>query len=121
MDEDATTKRCLVEVKGPLEKFPCANPWIERGLLEKIEGEFSLWQKKVQKIRGKCRIGDSQHCKGVDLERANSAFSLILAMHMWRDKLELGVPLEGDGFLVCHTGLIVKDLEVNGKTPGCQV
>jgi hypothetical protein len=45
MDEDATTnraKQCLVEVKGPLEKIPRANPWIERGLLEKIEGEFSL-------------------------------------------------------------------------------
>jgi hypothetical protein len=47
MDEDATTnqtKQCLVEVKGPLEKFPCPNPWIERGLPEKVEDEFSLWQ-----------------------------------------------------------------------------
>jgi hypothetical protein len=29
MDEDVTTNRtkwCLVEVKGLLEKFPCANP-----------------------------------------------------------------------------------------------
>ncbi len=54
MDEDATTnqiKRCLVEVEGPLEKFPCTNPWIESGLMEKIEGEFSLWQKKVPKVR----------------------------------------------------------------------
>ncbi len=53
MDEDATTnqtKRCLVEVKGPLEKFPCTNPLIESGLTEKIEGEFSLWQKKVPKV-----------------------------------------------------------------------
>jgi hypothetical protein len=50
MDEDATTNRtkwCLVEVKGPLEKFPRNNPWIEHGLTEKIEGEFSLGQKKV--------------------------------------------------------------------------
>jgi hypothetical protein len=47
MDEDATTnwtKWHLVEVKGPLEKFPCTNPWIESGLAEKIEGEFSLRQ-----------------------------------------------------------------------------
>ncbi len=34
--------------------------------------------------------------------------------------MELGVPLEGDGFFVCRTGLVVKDLEVNQKTPGCQ-
>jgi hypothetical protein len=54
MDEDVSTnrtKRCLVEVKGPLEKFPHTNPWIESGLTEKIEGKFSLWQKKVPKVR----------------------------------------------------------------------
>jgi hypothetical protein len=53
MDEDTTTnwtKWHLVEVKGPLEKFPRTNPWIESGLMEKIEGEFSLWQKKVPKV-----------------------------------------------------------------------
>jgi hypothetical protein len=47
MDEDATTnqtKRYPVEFKGPLEKFPCTDTWIERGLPEKIEGEFGLWQ-----------------------------------------------------------------------------
>jgi hypothetical protein len=46
MDEDATTNQTkwhLVKVEGPLEKFPCTNPWIEHGLTEKIEGEFSLW------------------------------------------------------------------------------
>jgi hypothetical protein len=40
MDEDGTTnwtKPLLVEVKGPLEKFPCTNPWIEHGLTKKIE------------------------------------------------------------------------------------
>ena len=45
MDEEVITnraKRRLVEVKGALEKFPCTNPWIESGLTEKIEGEFSL-------------------------------------------------------------------------------
>jgi hypothetical protein len=34
--------------------------------------------------------------------------------------LEFGVPLQGDGFFVCHTSLVVEDLEVNLKTPGCQ-
>jgi hypothetical protein len=116
MDKNATTNRtnwCLVEVKGPLEKFPPADPWIERGLPEKAESEFSLWQKKVQKVQGKCRTDASQYCKEVVLERANSTFSLVLAMHIWRDKLELGILLEGDGFFVCHAGLVVKDPEVN--------
>ncbi len=87
---------------------------------EKIEGEFSLWQKKVPKIQGKFGVNAGQYCKEVVLERANSTFSPVLAMHFWWDKLEFGVPLEGDGFFVCRNGLIVEDLEVNQKTPGCQ-
>jgi hypothetical protein len=62
MDEDSTTnqtKWCLVEVKGSLEKFPRANPWIERGLMEKIEGEVGLWQKKVSKVQWKCGVNAS--------------------------------------------------------------
>jgi hypothetical protein len=116
MDEDATTnqtRRCLVKVKRPLEKFPCTNPWIEHGLPEKVEGEFSLWQKKVPKVQGKCGIDAGQYCKEVVLERVNSVFSPVAAMHIRQDKLELGVLHDGDGFLVCRTGLVVEDLEVN--------
>jgi hypothetical protein len=116
MDEDGTanrTKHGLVEVKEPFKKIPHANPWIECGLPEKIEGEFRLWQKKVPKVWGKCGINAGQYCKEVVLECVNSAFSLVLMMHVWQDKLELGIPLEGDGFLVCHAVLVVKDLEVN--------
>jgi hypothetical protein len=51
-----------------------------------------------------------------DLERANSTLSLVLAMHIRRDKLEFGVPLKGDGFFVCHAGLVVENLEINQKT-----
>jgi hypothetical protein len=123
MDEDTTTnqnKWCLVEAKETLEKFPCANPWIDHSLMEKIEGEFCLWQKKVPKVRGKCRVNAGQYCQEVVLERANSALSPVLAMHIRQDKLEFCIPLEGDCFLVCHTGLIFKNVEVHQKTPGCQ-
>ncbi len=34
--------------------------------------------------------------------------------------MEFGVLLESDGFFVCRAGLVVEDLEVNQKTPGCQ-
>jgi hypothetical protein len=80
MDEDATTNRTkwrLVEVKGPLEKFPLTNPWIESGLMEKIEGEFSLWQKKVPKVWWKGGVYAGKNCQEVVLEHANGAFSLI--------------------------------------------
>ncbi len=123
MDEDTTTnqtKWSLVEVKGTLEKFPPTNPWIERGLTEKIEGEFSLWQKKVPKVRWKCGVGVSQNCKEVILERVNSTFSPVLAMHVWWEKLEFCIPLEGDCFLVFRAGLVVENLEVHQETPCCQ-
>ncbi len=35
-------------------------------------------------------------------------------------KLKLGVPLEGDGFLISGTGFIVQDLEVDSKAMGRQ-
>jgi hypothetical protein len=54
------------------------------------------------------------------LERANSATSLVLVMHIWRDKLEFCAPLEGDAFFVCCAGLVVKNLDVNQKNPGYQ-
>jgi hypothetical protein len=41
-------------------------------------------------------------------------------MHIWWDKLEFGIPLEGDGFFACRAGLVDKNLEVNQKTPCCQ-
>jgi hypothetical protein len=65
-------------------------------------------------------VDAGQHCKEVVLECANSVFSPVSAMHIWWDKLKFGVPLEGDGFFVCRTGLVVEDLEVNQKTPGWQ-
>jgi hypothetical protein len=35
--------------------------------------------------------------------------------HVKRDELKLGVPLEGDGFLISSAGFIVQDLEINSK------
>jgi hypothetical protein len=79
VDEDATTnqtKWCLVEVKGTLEKLPCANPWIECGLTEEIEDEFSLWQKKVPKVWEKCRVDAGLYCQkwSLNVQIAHSAW-----------------------------------------------
>jgi hypothetical protein len=41
-------------------------------------------------------------------------------MHIRQDELELGMPLEGDSFLVSCIGLIVENLEINYKALGCQ-
>ncbi len=107
------TKWCLVEVEGSLEKFPRTNPWIESGLMEKIEGEFSLWQKKIPKVWWKDGVDAGKNCQEVVHERANSLFCQVLAMHVQWDKLEFFVSLEGDFFLVFHPGFVVKNLEVH--------
>ncbi len=52
------------------------------------------------------------------LERANGAPCPIAAMHVWRDKLEGGVPLEGDHFFIDRAGFVIQDLEINGESPG---
>jgi hypothetical protein len=88
--------------------------------MERIEGKFSLWQKKVPKVWGKGRVDAGKNCQEVVLERANSTFSPILVMHVWWDKLEFCIPLEGDCFFLFHAGLIVKNLEVHRETPCCQ-
>ncbi len=41
-------------------------------------------------------------------------------MHVWRDELEGGIPLEGDCFFIGGAGFVIQDLEINGESPGCQ-
>ncbi len=57
----------------------------------------------------------------MDLERANGVFHPIAAMHIWRDKLEGGVPLEGDCFFISKAGFVIQDLEINGEPTGRQM
>jgi hypothetical protein len=56
----------------------------------------------------------------VILECANGAFHPIAAMHVWRDKLEGGIPLEGDCFFIGGAGFVIQDLEINGEPLGRQ-
>jgi hypothetical protein len=54
------------------------------------------------------------------LERANGVFHPIAVMHVWRDKLEGGIPLEGDCFFISGAGFVIQDLEINREPTGCQ-
>jgi hypothetical protein len=40
----------------------------------------------------------------------------ILPMHVWRDKLEGGVPLKGDCFFISGAGFVIQDLEIPQAT-----
>ncbi len=88
--------------------------------MEEIEGKFSLWEKEVPKGRWKGQINASQDCQEVVLEHANGAFCPIASMHVWRDELEGGVPLEGDCFFISGAGFVIQDLEINGESTGHQ-
>ncbi len=53
-------------------------------------------------------------------ECANGTYCPIASMHVWRDKLEGGVPLEDDCFFIRGAGFIIQDLDINGEATGCQ-
>ncbi len=67
----------------------------------------------------KCSIDAGQDYQEVVLEGANGLLCPIVAMHVRGNKLEDGLPLEGDSFFV-QAGFVIQDLEINGETPGCQ-
>ncbi len=54
------------------------------------------------------------------LERANGVLHPIATMHVWRDELEGGVPLEGDCFFIGRAGFVIQDLEINREPTGRQ-
>ena len=54
------------------------------------------------------------------LERANGVFHPIAVMHVWRDKLEGGVPFEGDFLFISGAGFVIQDLEINREPLGHQ-
>ncbi len=62
------------------EKIQFTDPRVEIGLLEEIEGKFSLREKEVPKVRWKGRIDTGQDCQEVVLERGNGALCLIVVM-----------------------------------------
>ncbi len=55
------------------------------------------------------------------LERANGVLHPIATMHVWRDELEGGVPLEGNHFFIGRAGFVIQDLEINGEPTGHQM
>ncbi len=74
--------------------------------MKEIEGKFSLQEKEVSKVRLIGCINAGQDCQEVVLECANGSFRLIVVMHVRRDKLEGGIPLEGDYFSQAELALL---------------
>ena len=103
-----------------MKEFLCTDPRVERGLSKEIVGKLCLWEKEIPKIGWKCSIDAGQDCQEVVLEGANGPFCPIAAMHVRRNKLEGGLPLEDDSFFVGRAGFIIQDLEINGETPSSQ-
>ncbi len=74
----------------------------------------------LQEFQQKGPIDGSLDFQEVVLEPANEALCPIAAMHVWRDKLEGGVPLEDDCFFISRAGFVIQDLEINGEPTGRQ-
>jgi hypothetical protein len=80
-----------------------------------------LREKEVPKVRWKGRINAGQDCQEMALERENGMLSPIAVMHVWRDKLKGGVPLECNCFFISGTGFVIQDLEIHGEPTGRQM
>ncbi len=112
MYEHATsnrTKRGFVKIKRALEVLPHGDSGVESRLSKEIKGWLSLGKEEVPKVWGKGLIYTRQDGQKVGLERSDCLLSTVLAMHIWRDQLKLGLPGKGDGVLVGRTGLVVQD------------
>ena len=78
-----------VEVEGAVEVFPGRNVRGKGGLAEEVQGEFRLREELVPEEVGE-GIGDTnEDGKELRFKSADGMFSNILAMDIWRDKLEI--------------------------------
>ncbi len=83
---------------------------------EEVEGELSLQEEQVPQVWWKCWVDSSKDGNEVILEGSDGAFGLIATMHVWRDKLELGMPRKGACLFEGSAGFVVHDLEINRQT-----
>jgi hypothetical protein len=77
-------------------------------------------RKGVPTVWWKGRINASQDCQEVVLEHVNGTLHLIVAMHVRRDELEGGIPLEDDCFFISRAGFVFQDIKINREPTGCQ-
>ena len=100
--------------------FPGRHVRDKGGLSEEVQGEFRLREELVQEevgegIRDACEDGKEVRFKNVD-----GTFSNIAEMEIWRDKLEIAVPLINDGVAILGASLILKDFEINTVALGLE-
>ena len=78
-----------VNVEGDVEVFPCRHVRGKGGLAEEVQGDFRLREELVPEEVGE-GIGDTnEDGKELRFKSADGMFSNILAMDIWRDKLEI--------------------------------
>ena len=78
-----------VEVEGVVEVFPGRHIRGKGGLAEEVQGEFRLREELVPEEVGEVIGDDSEDGKELRFKSADGMFSNILAMDIWRDKLEI--------------------------------
>ena len=107
-----------IKVEGDVEVFPGRHVRGKGGLVEEAQGEFHLREELVPEEFEE-EIGDAgKDGKKVSFKSADGTFSNIAATEIWRDKLEISVPLINDGAAILGTKFIVKDLDINARALG---
>ena len=98
--------------------FPGRHVRGKGGLADEVQVEFRLREELVTEEVGE-GIGDAgEDGKEVSFKSADGTFSDIAEMDIWRDKLEISVPLINDGAAILGASFIVKDLEINAVAIG---
>ena len=81
-----------VKVKQAVVVFPGRDGRCNVGLGKEVQGEFCLGQQAVPQEVGKGIRDSFQNGEEVCLERADGTFRDVVAVNIWRDKLDLGSP-----------------------------
>ena len=101
---------CRIVVERSMEAFPGRLGWVERGLTQKVKGEFRLRDEEIPQISRVIRSNAGEDRQEMGLEGADGSLSSIAAVDVGWYQLELGAPLLCDLALVFGAGFVVEDL-----------
>ena len=104
------SNRGRIVVEWSMETFPGRLGWIERGLTQKVKGEFRLRDEEIPQISRVIRSNAGEDRQEMRFEGADGSLSSIAAVDVGWHQLELGTPLICDLALIFSACFVVEDL-----------
>ena len=87
-------------------------------LTKEVQGEFGLREELVPKEIGEGIKDAGKDGKEVGFKSVDDTFRYIVAMDIWRDKMESAVPLANNGATILGASPIVEYFEINAVALG---